>query len=88
MRKGGGFGAVVLVVVTAAVLLLVARAWKQAAPTAVELERLDGSAALDAHGEADAAGEVRTGELPRLPDMQRNTDTHAAQVVSALSSTD
>jgi hypothetical protein len=86
MRKAGGFGVAVLVVVMATVLLLVAQAWKKVAPTAVEIKQLDGNGAFDAHGQTDAAGEVRSGALPKLSDMERSTDAHTAEVAGAIAS--
>jgi hypothetical protein len=83
-RQGGGFGVVVLLVVLAVVLLLVARSWQSVAPTAIEVSTPAGGTAVPDHGEAQAAGEVRSGALPRLDDMRRETGTHAAQVQDAL----
>lgn len=75
MRKGGGFGLVVLVVVLAVVLLLAGRAWRSVAPAAVQLET---------HG-GDRAGEASNpGTLPGLNEMQSETDAHAERLRQAL----
>jgi len=82
-RRGGGFGLVMLVVVMAIVLLLVARSWRSVAPTAAEVAP---SATAVPTPAADLAPEL--GALPRLSDMQRETDAHAADVEKALSEID
>ena len=88
MRKqGGGFGMVMLVVVLAIVLLLVAKHWQKVGPTALEIKE-DGGVPLpvdfDDHGEAGAAGEVRSGNLPGLKEMRTNTGAYSNRLQEAL----
>lgn len=84
MRKGGGFGLVVLVIVMAVVLLLVARSWKSVAPTATQLP--DGpSAPLETNGEDQAGEALSSGNLPDLNEMRSETDAHAERLQQALS---
>lgn len=80
----GGFGIVILVIVMAVVLLLVAQSWKKVAPTAIEADRVAGGVALDAHGQDDAAAELRSGDLPKISDMAQETDAHTERVKEAL----
>jgi hypothetical protein len=84
MRKGGGFGMLMLVVVLAIVLLLVARHWKAVAPTAVQVHEYPSAAPVDAHGEDEAGAALQSGTLPDLNDMRQATDAHAQQVQDAL----
>jgi hypothetical protein len=74
---------VVLLVVAAVVLYLAARNWRAVAPAAAQVAR-PGSSVVDAHGEHEAAGEVRSRNLPDLDEMDRRTDSHAADVQDAL----
>lgn len=73
-----------LLVVMGIVLLMVAKAWRSTAPAIVDTQNVLDSHPASAHGEEDAARELRGGDLPRLSDAQRNTDAHAAQVQEAL----
>ena len=73
-----------LLIVMAIVLVLVARSWRSVAPTAQQVHDLQGAPALNDHGQAEAAGEVRSGELPNLQDAQRETDEHSARIQEAL----
>ena len=75
-RRGSSFGMVMLVVVMAIVLLLVARGWREVAPTAVELN--DETPALPA--------EVGR-ELPGLGEMRQATGEHVEQL-EALAGSD
>lgn len=83
-KQGGGFGIVMLVVVVAIVLLLVAQAWRQIAPSAIDLDRATAGGPVHAHGEDAAARQLRSGELPKLADVTARTDAHSEQVRSAL----
>ena len=85
MRKGGGFGLVMLVVVMAVVLLLVAKNWKSVAPTAVQLPENGPTAPLSTHGEDQAGEALSSGNLPDLNDMRSETDAHAQRLQEALS---
>ncbi len=83
-RQGGGFGFVMLLVVVAIVMLLVARSWKSVAPDAIEVATPAGPAAISDHGEREAAAEARSGLLPNLQDMRRETGNHAQEVQDTL----
>ena len=96
MRKqGSGFGFVVLVVVLGVVLLLASRALRATLPAAQALAKPAVSSGetqdptTPADGTTQQAGEsVRpAGRLPDLRELKKETDTHAAQVKSALDST-
>lgn len=77
MKKGGGFGLLMLVVVMAIVLLLVAQNWKAAAPRLTETMRARPQAAAEgAPGSSQA--------LPNVGEMKRATDRHAGAVQEAL----
>jgi hypothetical protein len=86
--KGRGLGMVMLVVVMAIVLYLVARNWQAVAPTAMQVAKPGGRPIVDAHGEEEAANEVRSRNLPDLKQMDRETDAHAADVKDALQEAD
>jgi hypothetical protein len=73
-----------LLVVMAVVLMLVAKAWRSVAPEALEASDALQSGPLNPHGETEAAGAVRSGELPRLQDTRKETDEHSARVQEAL----
>ncbi|MCU0230194.1 MAG: hypothetical protein MUC67_02325 [Acidobacteria bacterium] len=78
MKKGGGFGLLMLVVVMAIVLLLVAQNWKAAAPRLTEaMQTRPQAAASDG-----ASGSSRT--LPGVGEMKKATDRHAGAVQEAL----
>ena len=85
MRKGGGFGLVVLVIVMAVVLLLVAKSWKSVAPTATQLDPEGPAAPLETHGEDEAGEALQSGNLPDLNEMRSETDAHAERLEQALS---
>ncbi len=87
-RQGGGFGFVMLLVVLAVVLLIAAKAWKSAAPTALEVATPVGDVTISDHGASEAAGQVRPGGLPGLSDMRRETGTHTQQVEETLQQID
>jgi hypothetical protein len=87
-RRSGGIGVIVLVVVVAVVLVLVAQAWKSVAPAALDLERATSGGPVHAHGQEDAAQELRSGELPKLTDMAERTADHSAGVQDALAGTE
>jgi hypothetical protein len=62
------------------VLLLVARAWKSVAPTAVQIT--SPSLGLE-EGEEGEEGEEDKDRLPTLNDMRENTAEHAEQLEEA-----
>ena len=74
-RRGSSLGIAARVIVMAVVLVLVARSWREAAPAAVELDRL--------HAAPDA-GAVTAGDdgsdLPGLREMGAATDAHVDQL--------
>ena len=74
MKKGGGFGLLMLVIVVAIVLYLWASSAKEAVPTLTgaeqELEAIAGS-----------------GELPNVQEMEQATADHAAELQEALEAT-
>jgi hypothetical protein len=75
---------VMLLIVMAVVLLMVAKAWRTMAPSIIDTQNVLDTHPVSAHGEADAAAEIRSGNLPNLSEAQRNTDAHAAQVQEAM----
>ena len=75
---------VMLVVVLAVVLLLVARNWRAVAPTAMQISDPELGSSVDDHGQAEAGAAVRSGQLPDLNDMRRQTDSHSQDVQEAL----
>ena len=85
MKKGGGFGMVMLVVVLAIVLLLVARQWKAVAPTAIQVQQ-DGSVTVtpNDHGQTEAGAAIKSGTLPDLNDMRQATGEYSQQVQDAM----
>ena len=82
MRKsgGGGFGYVLVLVVLVILLFMSVRAWKNAAPAAVQALKPGASATLPDHGQTDAAKAIRSGNLPDLKKMDQNTDTHVQEI--------
>lgn len=85
MKKGGGFGMVVLVVVMAIVLLLVAKQWKSVAPTAMQLDDSGTPMVVpETHGEDEAGEALQRGGLPDLNQMRQATGQHAEQVQETL----
>lgn len=82
--KGRGFGSVLLLLVLAVVLYLVARNWEAFGPAAVQVKKHQAGAALDAHGQEDAAQEVRNGRIPDLEEMDRNVEQHESETMGAM----
>ena len=87
-RKGSGIGFVVLIVALAIVLLLVAKNWRSVAPQAIQVTDPNLGATVDDRGQTEAGEEVRSGQLPDMNDMRRQTDAHAQQVQEALEATE
>jgi len=75
---------IALLIVMAVVLVLVAKAWRSVAPEAIEASETLGSGPMNDHGQKEAAGSLRSGELPKLGDTRRETDEHSARVQEAL----
>jgi hypothetical protein len=90
MRKGGGFGMIMLVIVLLVVMLLVAKNWQAVAPTAVQVSTPAGDlpVVVDDRGQTEAGAAVRSGQLPDLNDMRQSTNQHAQQVQDALTEID
>ncbi|HXV77968.1 MAG TPA: hypothetical protein VD788_16785 [Candidatus Polarisedimenticolaceae bacterium] len=87
MRRGSAVGMVVLLIALVVVMLLVARSWRELAPSAIELSRpRTGADPRAAHGDADAGGAPDDG-LPGLDEARQHTDRHAAEVQDALDAT-
>jgi len=74
--KGGSLGLLALLIAMGIVLLLVAKNWQVIANTV--------GPGGHAHGEAEAAEAVRSGDLPNLEQTQAATDAHADAVGAAL----
>jgi hypothetical protein len=87
-RQGSGFGIVMLLIVMVIVLLLVARKWKSVAPEAIEVSTPAGQVQVSDHGDAEAGSAVRSGTLPDLGDMRRETGAHTQQVQDTLQQID
>lgn len=88
MRKSSsGVGFIVLLIALAIVMVLAARNWQAIAPTAMEVTGADGPVAVDDHGQPEAAAELRNGGLPRLGEMEAETDEHSATLREALDAT-
>jgi hypothetical protein len=77
---GGGFGYVLVIVVLVILLMLSVKAWKNAAPAAVQALKPGAPATLPDHGQTDAAKAIRSGNLPDMKKMGRNTDDHIQEI--------
>lgn len=82
--KGRGFGMIMLLMVLAVVLYLVARNWEAFGPAAVQVKNHKAKPIMDAHGQEDAAQEVRSGNLPDLEDMNREVQRHEAETSETM----
>jgi hypothetical protein len=78
--KISGLGMILLLVVMAVVLYLVAQAWEQFAPAAMDVT----PAARAIRGEDRDPEDDREGRLPDIHDMRRTTDDHTQDVQDAL----
>ncbi len=89
MRKmGGGLGYILAIVVLVILLLLSARAWRGAAPAAAQALKPGASGSVSDHGQTEAGQAVRSGNLPDLKKMGRNTDAHVKQLNEAAKGQD
>ena len=70
---------VMLVLVMAIVLYLVAKNWQAFGPAAIEVKNHKAKPILDAHGQEEAAQEVRSRNLPDLEDMDKEVKKHNDQ---------
>ena len=84
MKGARGFGTIMLLLVLAVVLYLVARNWEAFGPAAVQVKKHKDGPILDAHGEEEAAKEVRSGKIPDIEEMDRNVDQHASETFGAM----
>ena len=73
-----------LLMVLAVVLYMVARNWEAFGPAAVQVKNHKGKPILDAHGQEDAAQEVRSRNLPDLEDMDREVKKHTDESSETL----
>jgi hypothetical protein len=88
MKGGRGFGMIMLLMVLAVVLYLVARNWEAFGPAAVQVKNHQGKPILDAHGQEDAAEEVRSRNLPDLEDMDREVQQHNSEASETMGAMD
>lgn len=73
-----------LLVVMAIVLWLVAKRWQTVAPVVMDVKKSGQTGTIDAHGQTEAAQEVRSGKLPKMDEMRKRTSNHGKQVQDAL----
>jgi len=71
-------------VVMAIVLWLVAKRWQTVAPVVMDVQKSGQAGAIPAHGQTEAAQEIRSGKLPRMDEMRTRTSDHGKQVQNAL----
>ena len=88
MKGGRGFGMVMLLMVMAVILYLVAKNWEAFGPAAVQVKNHQGKPILDAHGQEDAAREVRSRNVPDLEDMDREIQKHNAESSETMGALD
>jgi hypothetical protein len=87
MRKGGGgFGMIVMLVAVLIVLLLVARAWSNMAPEALQVTQ-PGSGFSTDDMVKDDADYNSPGHLPDLQEMNQQTAQHEEEVRKAMEQT-
>lgn len=79
-KSGGGLGFVILIVALVIVLLLSARAWNAILPAAAQAVRPGAAGTVPDHGQSGAGEAIRSGTLPDLKQMNRNTDQHIQQM--------
>jgi hypothetical protein len=87
MRKGGGgIGMIVLLVAVLIVLLLVARAWSNMAPEALQVTQPGSGFSTDDYVD-DEADYNSPGHLPDLQEMNQRTSQHEEDVRKAMEQT-
>ena len=79
-KMGGGIGFVILIITVLIVLVLSVRSWNSVLPVAKEALRPGATTAIPDHGQKGAGEAVRSGGLPRLQQMEQNTDQHIQQL--------
>lgn len=77
-RYINAIGMVLLLVVMVIVMLLTARAWKKAAPVAIELANPQSIQPASTQTRPELLPGV--GQLPRLNDMRRSTGIHTREI--------
>ena len=82
-RRGAGIGLVTVLLVMAIVMILAAKAWLAVAPTAQQVMQPGRAGSVPAHGDTKAAEAAKSGDLPDLEEMKRQTDRHAEDVKKA-----
>jgi hypothetical protein len=83
MKRFGPFGILMALAVLLIVLLLSEKAWKAAMPAASQSLKPGASQDVPDHGDKAAGDAVRSGKLPDLKTMDKNTDAHIKQVQDA-----
>lgn len=79
---------IMLVLVMAIVLYLVARNWEAFGPAAVQVKNHKAKPILDAHGQEDAAEELRSRNLPDVDDMQNEVQKHNSESSETMGAMD
>jgi hypothetical protein len=87
-HSGGGFGYVLAIVVVVILLMMSVRAWKNAAPAAAQALKPGAPATLPDHGQTEAAQAIRSGNLPDMKKMGKNTDDHIQEINQATKGQD
>ncbi len=87
IKVGGGLGFVMLLVVVLVVMLIASKAWKEAAPTVIQLNgEKNVKTVIADHGQPEAREAL--GTLPNLNDMRQSTGAHAEELSKALAETE
>ena len=77
-----------LLLVLAVVAYLVSKNWQAFGPAAVQVQNHKKGPILDAHGQEDAAEEVRSRNLPDLEDMDREVKKHENETSETMGALD
>lgn len=83
-KRAYSYGIIALLIVMAVVLMLVANAWREVGPTAIDIHDAVESGPISDHGQTEAASQVRSGGLPGVRETQREANDHNAEVQEAL----
>jgi hypothetical protein len=79
-KTGGGLGFVIAILALVILLLLTARAWNSVLPAAKQALRPGAAGTVPDHGQTGAGEAIRSGGLPDLKQMNRNTDQHIRDI--------
>ena len=79
-KMGGGLGFVILIVALVIVLMLSVRAWNSILPVAKQALTPGAAGGVPDHGQSGAGEAIRSGRLPDLKQMNKNTDQHLQQM--------